>query len=136
VGRRRLELSWQNRLPEKVDVDGSAVRQIALNLLLNACAASPTAGIVAFDARAAGREFRMTVSDAGPGLPSEIELLYRNPVQVSRAPTERMGLGVWTVCHMVSRLGGRIEIDTGFDRGTTVTIRLPMGREEALDAVA
>ena len=136
VGRRRLELSWQNRLPEKVGVDGAAVRQIALNLLLNACAASPSAGTVAFDARAAGREFRMTVSDSGPGLPSDIELLYRNPAQVSRAPTEHMGLGVWTVCHMVSRLGGRIALDTGTDRGTTVTIRLPMGREEPLDAVA
>src|SRR5208282_5329484 len=113
-----------------------AVRQIALNLLLNACTASPTGGTVAFDARAAGREFRMAVSDAGPGLPSEIELLYRNPAQVSRAPTERLGLGVWTVCHMVSRLGGRIELETSADCGTTVTVLLPKGREEVLDAVA
>ena len=78
----------------------------------------------------------MTVSDTGPGLPSDIALLYRNPAPVSRAPTEHLGLGVWTVCHLVSRLGGRIELDTGIDRGTKITIRLPMGREEALDAVA
>jgi signal transduction histidine kinase len=41
TGARRLRLDWHNRISEPLAIDGPAVRQITLNLLLNACAASP-----------------------------------------------------------------------------------------------
>ena len=44
---RHLHLEWDNRIAEPLSIDGPAVRQITLNLLLNACAASPDGGLVA-----------------------------------------------------------------------------------------
>ena len=46
-GARHLHLEWDNRIGEPLSIDGPAVRQITLNLLLNACAASPEGGLVA-----------------------------------------------------------------------------------------
>jgi hypothetical protein len=47
------------------------VRQIALNLLLNACAASPPGGRVTVRAGIAGGVLTLVVADEGPGLPAE-----------------------------------------------------------------
>ena len=47
TGARWLRLDWQNRISEPLAINGPAVRQIALNLLLNACAASPPRSIAA-----------------------------------------------------------------------------------------
>src|SRR4029077_16290090 len=47
TGARRLRLDWQNLISEPLVIDGAAVRQITLNLFLNACAASPLGGRVA-----------------------------------------------------------------------------------------
>ena len=41
IARRQATLRWTNMLPDEIPIDGGAVRQIALNLLLNACVASP-----------------------------------------------------------------------------------------------
>ena len=69
TGARRLRLDWQNRISEPLAINGPAVRQIALNLLLNACAASPPGGLVIVTASCSDAMLRITVADEGPGLP-------------------------------------------------------------------
>jgi signal transduction histidine kinase len=134
IRRRRLRLGWRNLVPESVAVDGAAVRQVALNLLLNACAASPDGGIIEFDARLDGRDLSITVGDRGPGLPADIARLLRDPTQAPGVPATGGGLGIWTVCHLVGRHGGRIDVGAG--DGTTVTVSFPIRQEARLDAVA
>ncbi|HEY2401269.1 MAG TPA: HAMP domain-containing sensor histidine kinase, partial [Steroidobacteraceae bacterium] len=46
TGARRLRLDWRNHVSQPLAINGSVVRQITLNLLLNACAASPVGGLV------------------------------------------------------------------------------------------
>ena len=75
TGVRRLRLDWRNRVPEPVAIDGPAVRQITLNLLLNACAASPFGGAVAVEASCSDGALRIAVSDEGPGLPQDMAAL-------------------------------------------------------------
>ena len=50
--RRHIDLVWRNRLEGILAVDGAAVRQMALNLLLNACRAAPPGSEVAMMADA------------------------------------------------------------------------------------
>src|SRR5207302_7134720 len=64
---RGLGLEWDNRMPELVVINGPAVRQILLNLLLNACAASPDGTRVAVNVWCAEGELRIAVADQGPG---------------------------------------------------------------------
>lgn len=135
VNRRALRLDWRNGVAGEIDLDGSAVRQIALNLLLNACAAAPEGGCVGFAARLEGAALRIEVSDSGPGLPEAVRALYERPALASHPPPGGVGLGVWTVCLLVSRLRGTIRSGRSA-AGTMLAVTLPLGRQEPLDAVA
>jgi signal transduction histidine kinase len=134
--RRQLRLDWNNRLGGSVTVDAAAVRQVALNLLLNACVASPAGGEVRLDAAFGGRELVLQVHDLGPGLPDAVAMFYRHPETAPRAPDEQIGLGTWTICQLVARLGGRIEVDTAPGRGSLITVTIPARQGDELDAVA
>ena len=135
TGARRLRLDWDNHLTEPIAIDGPAVRQITLNLLLNACAASPDEGFVAVQVARSDRELCIAVADQGPGLPKDMAALLD---QVAPAPTpspQRKGLGLWTTGQLVRRLGGHIGVEHP-GVGTRVVVYLPIKSGEALDVAA
>src|SRR5262249_25171117 len=135
IARREASLVWTNNLPEELSIDGGAVRQIALNLLLNACAASPAGGSVTLGAQADDETVTLTVRDNGPGLPANVTAFYQQPTLARLPPQGNIGLGVWTVCLLVSRLSGRIDAANTNGGGTTVRVVIPL-RMEAKLAVA
>jgi K+-sensing histidine kinase KdpD len=51
-------------------------------------------------------------------------------------PRDNIGLGVWTVCLLASRLGARIEAKNNDPTGTTILVTLPVKKEVRLVAVA
>jgi signal transduction histidine kinase len=127
---RHLRLEWDNRIVEPLSIDGPAVRQITLNLLLNACAASPDGGVVAVSMCPGAAELRITVADQGPGLPKEMALLLDQDARAPAPGPESRGLGLWTTGDLVRRLGGRVEVEYP-DPGTRVLVTLPVALREA-----
>ncbi len=132
VARRHLDLAWDCRVPEKVDVAATETRQIALNLLLNACEASPQDGKVGFrawvDSGGAKRpELILQVLDDGPGLPDTISAaLIEDGLKKLQDPPR--GLGIRVVRDLVRGLGGRIAADVATaERGSRITVLLPLG---------
>ncbi|MGQ9369458.1 sensor histidine kinase [Azospirillum sp. ST 5-10] len=121
--RRRLALVWRNGLAGPTAVDGAAVRQMALNLLLNACRASPPGGRVVLEAERGAGALRLAVSDQGPGLPPAMAALLASR---GAAPLPRggRGLGLWTVARLLERTRGGVAVAAG-PAGTTITLTLP-----------
>jgi len=105
-----------------------AVRQIALNLLLNACAASPPGGRITVRADAADGLLTLVVADEGPGLPAEARrlLLDGRAEQVPQAG----GLGLWTVVRLMREL--HAELQLADPPGTHITIRIPDAKRRTL----
>jgi signal transduction histidine kinase len=136
IARRQAVLRWTNALPDEIPIDGAAARQIALNLLLNACTASPPGGTVEMEARADERGVTLIVRDQGAGLPENVRDFYRRPALAGLPPRDNIGLGVWTVCQLASRLGGRIEAKNNDPAGTEILVTLPIAKEVRLVAVA
>jgi signal transduction histidine kinase len=132
---RHLGLEWDNGITEPLSIDAPAVRQITLNLLLNACAASPDGGIVAVTATHCAGQLRIAVSDRGPGLPEDkAALLHQDAPAPAPSPGSK-GLGLWTTADLVRRLGGRVVVEYP-GVGTRVVINLPVGLRESLDVAA
>lgn len=98
------------------------IRQIALNLLLNASSAAPVGGAVAFEVQTQGDGLHLAVTDDGPGLSdaARARLMSEAPV----APGG--GVGLRLVRDLVSGLGGRVTCDRG-EGVTRIAVVLPAG---------
>jgi len=135
VARRRLAVEWRNGLAEILPIDGGALRQALLNLLLNACAASPPGGTVAFEAAAGPQTLRLAVSDQGGGLPEAQRRLLQGREALPKLPERGTGLGLWMVARLIGGLRGRIAVEL-LSPGTRVVIDLPLVQEEVAVAAA
>jgi signal transduction histidine kinase len=131
TGARHLRLEWDNRIAEPLSIDGPAVRQITLNLMLNACAASPDGGLVAVTVSHCARKLRIVVADRGPGLPEDMAALLHQDAAAPAPSLESKGLGLWTTGDLVRRLGGRVDVEYP-GVGTRVVVNLPVGARERL----
>lgn len=128
--RKRLTVDWQVELPRHIPVPAGEVRQIVLNLLLNAIAAADENGRVGLDARLDQGHLAVTVDDSGPGLPPRLAA-YLHDKNGGRAPIEDTGgLGLWMVRRLVRSLDGEIGASVREGRGTHIAIHLPLQSQD------
>src|SRR5690606_3332105 len=108
--------------------DENRVRQILYNLLSNAANYAPEGGKISLSATQAGDAVEFRVHDNGPGMPPEMLATIFKRFESRSAGGRRRGagLGLSIVKSFVELHGGTVEIDTGPDRGTTVTCRFPL----------
>ena len=92
-------------------------------------------GKVIVRTREAGGDLVFEVADNGCGLDQEVKAKVFTTFFTTKGG-KGTGLGLLTTRKIVQEHGGRIEIDSVLDRGSTFRIRLPRNRLEALAASA
>jgi two-component system OmpR family sensor kinase len=115
-------------------VDPEALRRVLTNLIDNAARYSRPDGLIRLRAEERSGGVVITVEDDGPGLSAPdaarvLERFYRGGKSRSRA-TGGSGLGLAIVHALIVQSGGKIDIDTAPDRGTTVQVTLPAARQD------
>jgi signal transduction histidine kinase len=110
-------------------VDAERIKQVFLNLLLNAIQAMPAGGTVAVTVRATTVKgwphAEVEVADTGIGIPPEhLEKLF-TPFFTTKGH-EGSGLGLLTCHQVVDEHHGLIHVQSEVGRGTTFTVRLPI----------
>ena len=116
------------RLPP-VMVDGDQIRQVAINLILNAGAAMPDGGklVVGTSLDPEGK-LRITFTDSGAGIPQEnLEKIFE-PFFTTKA--KGTGLGLAITKQIIDHHHGKIALESELGRGTTVTVIIPLTWEE------
>ena len=115
-----------------ISVDRSQLQQVLVNLTLNAAQAIRSQGRpgrMSIGARLKdglpGR-VAITISDDGPGVPTEIRDGLFMPFVTSKAPGEGTGLGLSVSRAIVAAHGGTLEYGPREGGGTTFTIELPV----------
>lgn len=106
----------------------SGLHDILLNLLFNAVDAMPDGGALTIHTRAAEGEMVLVVRDTGIGMDEETRKRVFEPFFTTKANVGT-GLGLYTVYGTVSRLGGRVEVESTPGRGTAFTFHLPAWTE-------
>ena len=108
-----------------VDADPNQLRQVFLNLILNAVQAAGSKGCVAASIRQSGRETRVTMKDNGPGIePDKLRSVFEPFFTTKPGGT---GLGLPIAQRIVAEHGGRLIIESTPGAGTTATVILPGG---------
>ncbi|MFH1144663.1 MAG: ATP-binding protein [Candidatus Eisenbacteria bacterium] len=104
--------------------DPQQIRQVLLNVLLNALQAGGERGAVRVHCRRADRHVLVTVHDAGPGFTPEAIANAFTPFFTTRA--EGTGLGLAVSHRIVEQHGGEIRLSNHPDGGGWVEIELPL----------
>lgn len=122
IDRQGQQLRWSVATPagELAPLPAAPIRQIVLNLLLNASAAAGPDGSVGLEMRKSQTGMTITVRDDGPGLPDAAlrRLLSSEPVQPG------CGVGLRIVHDLVAGLGGHIDHRRP-EETTEITVTLP-----------
>lgn len=123
-----LRIVWHHAGEDAFRADADAIRQIMLNLLLNACKASPAQGTIDVAIAVDQEVARLSVSDQGPGMPDAIVEYLRAAPPASALPPSR-ALGISVICALIEDIGAQISVESRADEGTTITLSLALDRD-------
>jgi signal transduction histidine kinase len=110
-----------------VTVDGNALKQILLNVIMNGLQAmEPDGGKLLVESTSRNdHEVSILISDTGSGIPFvSLDTIFE-PYFTTKKPGEGTGLGLFVTRKLVENLGGRISAISEPGEGTTFTITLP-----------
>jgi signal transduction histidine kinase len=122
------------RAPENIGsftADERRVRQVLYNLLSNAVSFSPKGEVIIFAAERRDDAVVFSVSDRGPGIPTEIadRVFDRFESHTLGSDHRGAGLGLSIVRSFVELHGGTVALDSAVGRGTTVTCAFPLNTQ-------
>ncbi len=128
-------------VPTTVKAPPAQLRQILLNLVINARDAMPDGGHLAitvdrvFVERGAkgglvdlepGEYVRLTVADDGPGIEPDVRGRLFEPFFTTKPEGAGTGMGLATVYGVVTRAGGSVYVEPADGRGATFRVLLPV----------
>ena len=122
--RRGIEVRWHNRLTGAIPVSPGRLKQILINLLMNAIKAMPAGGILTFGAIETSGGYEFAVEDTGRGMTqAQLERIFE-PFYSTRS--DGTGLGLW-ICLQLAE-GMKASIDVASDEGAGSIFRLSIPR--------
>jgi len=141
-GRAKKEITIQAEYEEilwTMDVDRGQIRQVLLNLYVNAWQAMSGGGRISvrtsntfldagftrsFEA-CSGKYIALTVSDTGIGMDAETRQKIFNPFFTTKEMSRGTGLGLASVYGIIKNHDGIIDVESRPGEGTTFTVYLP-----------
>lgn len=126
-----VEVKRSGALPE-ILADPEQLKEVLVNLLVNACEAMPGGGQVTISEEVRGtpegRAVVLKVSDNGPGIPQSIQDKVFQPFYSTKE--EGTGLGLSIASRIVEEHGGTLALKSRETEGATFIITLPFREEE------
>jgi signal transduction histidine kinase len=123
ASRRRLDLQWDNGLHDTLSMPATPIRQMLINLSLNAVQAATEGGRVSLRVGAADGQLDILVENEGQPIPEEQMGRLFEPF-TSSSPSGN-GLGLWVTYQIVRQLDGEILVVC--DKGvTSFEVRIPL----------
>jgi signal transduction histidine kinase/ActR/RegA family two-component response regulator len=110
-----------------VSVDPGQMEQVVTNLVVNARDAMPDGGKLKLETATTGHDHAvLKVTDSGLGMTDEVRQRIFEPFYTTKEVGEGSGLGLSTSYGIVVQSGGRIDVDSRPDRGSTFSVVLPI----------
>lgn len=124
ASKKALHIGWHSSLIEEVPLPSTQVRQIMINLLLNAVKAAAHQGNVSFEIGVENGQLQFSVSNDGNILsPDQIDHLFEPFTPSSEGGH---GLGLWVTYQIVNQLGGQVTAERESNL-TRFSVSIPLG---------
>jgi len=102
------------------------IKQIFVNLLVNASHAIETKGEIIIETFNQSDNVIIKISDTGKGMKDVIKRRIFDPFYTTKAIGEGTGLGLWICMSLIQKHNGKLEVESQEGIGTTFTITLPI----------
>ncbi len=106
---------------------GDQIKQVFLNLVLNAVEAMPSGGELRITTEREDGSIRVSFCDTGVGMPPEVLRQLFEPF-FSTKP-DGTGLGLAVSHEIITQQGGRLEAESKPGKGSRMTVTLPVSPE-------
>ena len=125
------------RVSEQIYVSGDAnqLAQIFLNLINNACDASPANTPVTVVGESNNHWHTVSVTDSGNGIDPNVREQIFEPFFTTKPVGKGTGLGLSLVYSLVTDHGGTIRIDEDYRGGTRMIVQLPVAQSDVNQAM-
>jgi signal transduction histidine kinase len=121
----RIEVALRQGAVAPVSGNGSALREVVINLVLNAVDALPAGGRIEIRTFLEGERACLAVADSGMGMPDEVRGNALKPFFTTKGP-KGTGLGLSVSYGIVKNHGGELDLQSAPGWGTVATVRLPV----------
>ena len=123
---KNIDLTMDLRVGQSFCFDSEAIKQIVVNIGLNAIQAMPDSGQLRISSRREAQLVILEFADTGCGIaPDIIEKIY-DPFFTTKEVGQGTGLGLAVSYALIRKMGGSIEVDSAPGRGSLFRISLPI----------
>ncbi|MFH1982656.1 MAG: ATP-binding protein [Pseudomonadota bacterium] len=130
MGKTTLAAHYDRQLP-RIRIDDKKIRQVVINLVMNALYAVGGSGSIRIDTELAASENRavISVSDDGPGIdPVHLPRVF-DPFYTTKPTGEGTGLGLSVSYGIITNHGGDIQVESVPGQGTVFRVSLPLASD-------
>jgi len=103
------------------------INQVFMNILVNAAQAIEYKGEIRITTRADNGHVEIRISDTGKGIPPDVLPKIFDPFFTTKEVGKGTGLGLNMAYNIIQRHKGTIDVESEVGKGTTFTIRIPVG---------
>jgi signal transduction histidine kinase len=128
----KIDLIFDDDLPQVIDTDEDKILKIARNLISNAIKYSRDNSTVTIEVGVLDSAWHIVVSDNGIGIPSDRVRDIFDPFVILQSAGRniyQMGIGLSVVEKLVKVLGGKIAVWSELNVGTQFTVSLPLNTD-------
>ncbi len=128
MARLTLRTELEDNLPH-VHGDEQMLKQVFVNLMLNAVDALPPRGSITVSARMDSKKdgfLVVKVQDDGPGIPEHFQQRIFEPFFTTKGKGKGTGLGLSVSQGIIHKLGGFLKVESEEGEGTTFIVSLPV----------
>lgn len=126
---RNVTVLFNDQLPSSAtaSIPPSRLKQVLLNMFLNAADAMKGEGTLSVDLHLEQDQVVIDISDTGPGIPEELAYRIFDPFFTTKEVGKGTGLGLFVCQTVVTNYKGTIAVDGRPGKGAQFTISLPAG---------
>jgi signal transduction histidine kinase len=111
-----------------IEADSELLKEVFVNLMVNACEAMEDGGEIVISEEEAlaeniGRAVVVKVQDNGPGMSEEVRRKVLEPFETTKA--DGTGLGLFIAVRIIEEHGGTLELRSKEGQGTTFVLTFP-----------
>jgi len=126
---RNIVVNLDLRFNSHCCIDSEAIKQIVMNITLNAIQSMPTGGQLNIASREEQGTVYLCFEDTGHGIAPEVLDRIFDPFFTTKEVGEGTGLGLAVTQALVQRLNGQIDVHSQPGHGTTFTVIMPIDRQ-------